>query len=80
MGVLSVLLGLPLAPVRVVIKVGELIQQQVEEELYHPASARRDLEQIEDERRRGELSGDEEARLQQQVLDRMTEEADEKER
>lgn len=80
MGLLSGLLGLPLSPIRLVVQVGELIQRQVDEELYHPASVRRELEQIEHERRAGELSSDEEAERQQQVLDRMTNQPEPKER
>jgi hypothetical protein len=72
MGLLSGLLGLPLAPVRGVIKLGELVQRQVEEELYHPASARRELEEVERKRAEGELSTDEEVQAQQRVLNRMT--------
>lgn len=72
MGLLSGLLGLPLAPVRGVIKLGELVQRQVEEELYHPASVRRELEEVERKRAEGELSSEEEAKAQQRVLDRVT--------
>jgi hypothetical protein len=72
MGLVSVLFGLPLAPVRGVVKLGELVQRQVEEELYHPAAARRELEEIERGRAEGELSEQEEAQAQQRVLRRMT--------
>ena len=41
MGLLSFIATLPLAPVRGVISLAELIQRQVEEELHNPASARR---------------------------------------
>lgn len=80
MGLLSMILGLPLAPVRGVIKLGELVQRQVEEEMYHPASVRRDLEEIERRRAEGELSEADEAQAQQQVLDRVTEQPGTKER
>lgn len=72
MGLLSVLFGLPLAPVRGVIKLSELVQRQVEEELYHPAAARRELEEVERKRVEGELTEEEEAQAQQRVLRRMT--------
>lgn len=72
MGLLSLVLGLPLAPVRGVIKLGELVQRQVEDELYHPAAARRELEEVERKRAEGELSEEEEAEAQQRVLSRMT--------
>lgn len=80
MGLLSAVLGLPLAPVRGVIKLGELVQRQVEEELYHPASVRRDLEEIERKRETGELSAEEEADLQEEVLDRVIEQPETEER
>ncbi|MFC9841687.1 gas vesicle protein GvpG [Rhodococcus sp. NPDC127530] len=72
MGLLSFIATLPLAPVRGVISLAELIQRQVEEELHNPASARRALEELEDARAAGEISAEEEEQAQQAVLDRMT--------
>jgi len=72
MGLLSAVLGLPLAPVRAVISLGEVIQRRAEEEMYSPASVRRDLEAIEGARAAGEISAEEETELQQQVLNRLT--------
>ncbi|MDF3307105.1 gas vesicle protein GvpG [Rhodococcus sp. T2V] len=72
MGLLSFIAGLPLAPVRGVISLAELIQRQVEEELHNPASARRALEELEDARAAGEISAEEEEQAQQAILDRMT--------
>ena len=72
MGVLSFIATLPLAPVRGVISLAELIQRQVEEELHNPASARRALEELEDARAAGEISAEEEEEAQQAILDRMT--------
>ena len=72
MGLLSFIATLPLAPVRGVISLAELIQRQVEEELHNPASARRALEELEDARAAGEISAEEEEEAQQAILDRMT--------
>ncbi|MFE5707275.1 gas vesicle protein G [Rhodococcus sp. ACS1] len=72
MGLLSFIATLPLAPVRGVISLAELIQRQVEEELHNPASARRALEELEDARAAGEISAEEEEQAQQAILDRMT--------
>ncbi|MBC2638149.1 MULTISPECIES: gas vesicle protein GvpG [unclassified Rhodococcus (in: high G+C Gram-positive bacteria)] len=72
MGLLSFIATLPLAPVRGVISLAELIQQQVEEELHNPASARRALEELEDARAAGEITAEEEEQAQQAILDRMT--------
>lgn len=84
MGLVSAILGLPLAPVRGVIALGEVIQRRVDEEMYNPASVRRDLEETERAREAGEISRDEEAEAQQQVLERLdvpaSAEPDEKER
>ncbi|PQP17114.1 gas vesicle protein GvpG [Rhodococcus opacus] len=72
MGLLSFIATLPLAPVRGVISLAELIQRQVEEEVHNPASARRALEELEDARAAGEISAEEEEEAQQAILDRMT--------
>lgn len=72
MGLLSMVLGLPLAPVQGVIKLGELVQRQVDDETHNPASIRAELEEIDRLRERGELSPAEETQAQQQVLDRMS--------
>ncbi|NMM91653.1 gas vesicle protein G [Rhodococcus sp. SRB_17] len=72
MGLLSFIATLPLAPVRGVISLAELIQRQVEDELHNPASARRALEELEDARAAGEISAEEEEQAQQAILDRMT--------
>lgn len=71
MGLLTGLLGLPLAPVRGVLALGELIRRRVDEELYNPASIRRELEALEQARAAGEISAEEEAEAQQRVLDRL---------
>jgi hypothetical protein len=55
-----------------VVSLGEVIQRQVEREAGDPASARRDLERIEQAYKSGEISAEEEAEAQQRVLDRMT--------
>ena len=72
MGLLSGIAGLPLAPLRGVLALGELIRRRVEEELVAPASVRRDLEAAEDARAAGEISGEEEAETQDEVLARLT--------
>jgi hypothetical protein len=74
-GLVTLVLGLPVAPVRGVITVAEVIQERVNQELYAPSSAREDLEAAEEARAAGEISPEEEAEVQQEVLDRMTEPA-----
>lgn len=72
MGLVSLVLGLPFAPVRGVIALGEMIQEQVERELYDPASVRRELEAAEEARAAGRITAEEEAEIQRRVLGRMT--------
>jgi Gas vesicle protein G len=69
MGLLSGIAKLPVAPVRGVIWLGEVIQRQVDQELHNPARTRRQLEELEEARERGEISADEEREVQQQILE-----------
>lgn len=69
MGFFSGIAKLPLAPVRGVISLGEVIQRQVEQELRNPAHTRRQLEELEEARERGEISADEEKQVQKQILE-----------
>ncbi len=72
MGLFSILFTWPLAPIRGVVRLGELIQDQVERELYDPAVLRRELEAIEEARDAGRVSEEEAARAMEDVLARMT--------
>jgi chorismate mutase len=71
MGLLSGLLGLPLAPVRGVMWLAEQIRQQAEEQYYDPARIRAQLERIDEARRAGELSEEECAELENDLLQRL---------
>lgn len=68
MGIFTGIVLLPLAPVRGVVKVAEVIQRQVEQELHNPARTRRQLEELSEARERGDISSDEETKLQKQIL------------
>ncbi len=68
MGILSSIVLAPLAPIRGVIALGEVLQRQAEEELYSPANTRRQLEELQEARERGEISADEEKEAQEQIL------------
>ncbi|MGQ4599220.1 gas vesicle protein GvpG [Nocardia sp. R6R-6] len=70
MGLISSILTLPLAPVRGVIWLGDLIQDQVEQRLHDPAAIRRELELIDEAAASGQLSEQEREQAQQAVLDR----------
>ncbi|MFG3614433.1 gas vesicle protein GvpG [Nocardia exalbida] len=72
MGLLSTILSLPVAPVRGVIWLGEVIQDQVDQKMHDPATMRRELEEIDAAAAAGQLSEEERKQAQQAVLDRMT--------
>ena len=61
------LFRLPLLPVRGVIKLGELIQEEVEQELHDPARIRRELEAAERRHDAGEISDEEFAKIQDEL-------------
>jgi hypothetical protein len=68
MGIFSGIVGLPFAPVRGVIALGQVIARQAEQELNDPATTRRQLEELEQARERGEISAAEESEAQEQIL------------
>ncbi len=72
MGLITFILTLPLAPVRGVVAIGEIIREQVEQEMYSPAAIRAELEDIQRRHDEGLISDEEEARAEQAVLDRLT--------
>jgi gas vesicle protein GvpG len=69
MGILSAIVLWPLAPIKGVIALGEVLQRQAEDELHNPANTRRQLEELEEARERGEISADEEKEVQQRILE-----------
>jgi hypothetical protein len=68
---LSTIVGLPLAPLRVVLAVGRVLRDQAEQELYNPAQVRRQLEEIDTAQVDGSLSGAAAEERQQQAVDRL---------
>jgi hypothetical protein len=71
MGLLTGLLTLPLAPVRGVSWLAERILEQAEQQMYDPVSIRRQVAQIEAAVEAGELSEEEAAELENELLGRM---------
>ena len=71
MNLTSLLLGLPFLPVRGVIAVADVIRQEADRQMYDPASIQRELEDLADARAAGEITEEEEAERQQELLDRM---------
>ena len=71
MELLTLLFRLPLMPLRGVIRLGEVLQEQAERELRDPASVRRQLEEAQKAHESGELSEDDLADVEGQAIDRL---------
>ncbi len=72
MGLLTLPFRLPLLPVRGVVRLAQLIEDEAERQLADPATARRELELIEQLRAAGEISDEEAAQLQREAVARFT--------
>jgi chorismate mutase len=70
-GLVTGLLGLPLAPLRGVIWLAEQVLEQAEEQFYDPARIRAQLEQVDEARRSGELSEEECVEIENELLQRL---------
>jgi hypothetical protein len=71
MGLLSGLVGLPLAPARGVVWLARQIQEQAEQQYYDPARIRAELEAVDEARRTGELTAAEATERENALLDRL---------
>lgn len=72
MGIFSALVGLPLAPVRGVLWIADIVRQQVEEEMYSPTAIRSQLEEIEEKRAAQQISDGEAKDAEAEILSRVT--------
>jgi hypothetical protein len=68
-GLFTAILTLPLAPIRGVVSLAELIQRRVDQEMNNPAAMRKQLEDLEEARERGEISREEEDRVQKEIIE-----------
>ena len=73
MGLITGLLTLPLAPVRGTIWVAEQVQEEAERQYYDPARIRRELEQVDELRRAGELTEEDAEQLEDALVERLME-------
>lgn len=73
MGLITGILGLPLAPLRGTLWVADQVQQQAEEEFYDPARIRAQLEEVDRLRESGALSEDEATAWEDALVDRLLE-------
>jgi hypothetical protein len=72
MGLLSTLFTLPLAPLRGVVAIGEIVLEQAEAELRSPEVIQRELEALEADYEAGRITEEELREAEQQILDRLT--------
>lgn len=73
MGLFTGLLTLPLAPVRGTIWVAEQVLDEAERQFYDPAVIRSQLEQVDEMRRRGEISEEEAEQMEDDLVERLME-------
>jgi hypothetical protein len=71
MGLLSGILGLPLAPLRGTVAVAEQVLKQAEEEYYDPARIRAELEEVARMRDDGSLTDDEATAWEDALVERL---------
>lgn len=72
MDLVSLTVGLPLAPVRLVVAVARILQEEADSQLYDPSRVRRELEEIEEEQADGQLPDDEAEAQKERVVSRLT--------
>jgi cytochrome c-type biogenesis protein CcmI len=76
MGLITGILGLPLAPLRGTVLVAEQVLKQAEEQYYDPATIRRQLDEVERAREAGTLTDDEATQLEDELVDRLLQSRD----
>ena len=71
MGLISGIVGLPLAPLRGVVAVAEQVRQQAEKDFYDPQRIRDELAEVDRLRESGQISEDEATAWEDQLVDRL---------
>jgi hypothetical protein len=71
MGLLTTILTLPFAPIRGLVAIAEIVQEEVDMELQSPTAIQQDLEETERARAAGQITEEEEAQAEQEVLNRL---------
>ena len=71
MGLISGILGLPLAPLRGVVAAAEQVRRQAEEQFYDPVAIRHQLEEIERLKSEGALTEDEAVMWEDELVERL---------
>lgn len=73
MGLLTGILGLPLAPVRGTVWVAEQLRQAADEQLHDPVRIRAELEEVDRLRAAGEIDDDEAEAWEDVLIERLLE-------
>lgn len=73
MGLITGILGLPLAPVRGTVAIAEQVLRAAEDEYYDPARIRAEIEAVDRLRDSGELSEDEAVAREDALVERLLE-------
>jgi Gas vesicle protein G len=68
---LTLLFRLPLLPLREFIRLGQLLQEQAEQELHDPSAVQRQLQEVEEARNTGQLSEDEVSQVEYEAVGRL---------
>ncbi|MET7403522.1 gas vesicle protein GvpG [Dactylosporangium sp. NPDC005572] len=71
MGLVGAILTFPLAPVRAVVWVGDILREQVEHQLYDPAVIRRELEEVAEARAAGRIDPADADRRERELVGRL---------
>jgi hypothetical protein len=71
MGLITGILGLPLAPLRGTVAAAEQVHREAERQFYDPAAIRAQLEEVERLRSEGELTDDEATAWEDELVERL---------
>ena len=71
MGLITGLLGLPLAPLKGTVWAADQVRQQAEEQFYDPATIRAQLEEVDRRRASGELTDEEAIAGEDELIERL---------
>lgn len=73
MGLITGILGLPLAPLWGTVKIGEHVLAEAEDAYYDPAAIRAELEEVDRLRGTGDLTDEEATAREDELVDRLME-------
>ncbi len=71
MGLITGILGLPMAPLRGVVAAAEQVRQQAEEEFYDPVKIRQELEHVQRLREEGAIDEDDAVAWEDELIERL---------